>query len=283
MNTKFIKIGSIVLVVLIVIGIWLKWASGFEETDNAQVSAHSTILSAQVGGIIEEVLIEENQKVKFGQVLVKLDQRDLNNRHKQLQAELKSLDAKLSEAKKEYERSKNLFKDGAISAQEKDEAQSRFEQAAATHDSITSQIDQSFLNLEHSEVKAPADGLIGKKSAEKGMVISQGQQLMSFVDARIPWITANFKETQLKKMKLGQKVRVSIDAIGGKEFEGEVESIAPGTGATFALIPPDNATGNFTKIVQRVPVRIKLYPASLVGFEDRIVPGLSAVVKVHLK
>lgn len=93
---------------------------------------------------------------------------------------------------------------------------------------------------------------------------------------------ANFKETQLKKMKIGQRTEIAIDSIGGKVFEGEIESFSPGTGATFALIPPDNATGNFTKIVQRLPVRIRFNAKSIRGYEDRIVPGLSAEATVFL-
>lgn len=282
MKTKQKLIGTFSIVV-IAIASWFLLSMNEIETDNAQISAHSSILSSKVGGIIEEVLIEENTKVKAGQVLVKIDRRDLINKNNQLNAALKSLDAKLVQSKKDYDRSKNLFSDKAISAQEMDLAQSKLDQAKADRDSLVSQIDQSKLDLEYTEIKAPSDGLIGKKNAEKGMVISVGQQLMSFVDSRTPWVTANFKETQLKKMRMGQKASITIDAIEEKVFEGEVESLAPGTGATFALIPPDNATGNFTKIVQRVPVRIKLNPESLKGFEDRIVPGLSAMVKVHLK
>lgn len=268
---------------LLVIGVWVYLNAGEIETDNAQVSAHTSILSSKVSGVIEEVVVEENTRVKAGQVLVRIDRRDLTNKNNQLNATLKSLDAKLIQMKKDYDRAKNLFNDKAISAQEMDLAQSRLDQARAERDSINSQIDQNKLDLEFTEIKAPADGLVGKKNAEKGMVISVGQQLMSFVDSRTPWITANFKETQLKKMKIGQKAKITIDAIGGKTFEGEVESLAPGTGATFALIPPDNATGNFTKIVQRVPVRIKLDSENIKGFEERILPGLSAIVKVEIK
>jgi membrane fusion protein (multidrug efflux system) len=115
------------------------------------------------------------------------------------------------------------------------------------------------------------------------MVVSAGEPLLSFVDSRAPWLVANFKETQLRKMRVGQKAEIEVDSIEGKVFEGEVESFSPGTGATFALIPPDNATGNFTKIVQRLPVRIRFDEASIKGYEDRLAPGLSAEVKVYIK
>ena len=138
------------------------------------------------------------------------------------------------------------------------------------------------MNLSFTELRAPADGIVGKKLVEAGMVVAPGQPLLSFVDSRAPWVVANFKETQLKKMNVGQKCEIKIDSIGGKKFEGQIESFAPGTGATFALIPPENATGNFTKIVQRVPVRIHFTPSSIQGYEDRIVSGLSVEAKVQL-
>lgn len=129
-------------------------------------------------------------------------------------------------------------------------------------------------------LRAPEDGTIGKKSVEAGMVVAPGEPLLSFVDAATPWVDANFKETQLRKIRPGQRARVEIDSIGGRQFEAVVDSIAPGTGSTFALIPPENATGNFTKIVQRVPVRLRFLVDSIKGYEDRIVPGLSAEAKI---
>jgi membrane fusion protein (multidrug efflux system) len=117
-------------------------------------------------------------------------------------------------------------------------------------------LDQAVLNLSYTKVVAPVDGIIGKKNAEPGQQVSPGQQLMADVPISNLWVTANFKETQLKKMKPGQRVSIHVDAYD-REFEGEVESVAGASGARFSLLPPENATGNYVKVVQRVPVRIK--------------------------
>jgi membrane fusion protein (multidrug efflux system) len=175
-----------------------------------------------------------------------------------------------------------LFAERAIPEQERDNDYTRLKELQNKREALRAQIAQAELNLAFTEIRAPADGTVGKKLVEAGMVVSPGQPLLSFVDSQTPWVVANFKETQLKKMKIGQKCEITIDSIGGKTFVGAIESFAPGSGATFALIPPDNATGNFTKIVQRVPVRIRFLAESIRGYEDRIVPGLSSEATVHL-
>ena len=136
--------------------------------------------------------------------------------------------------------------------------------------------------LSYTTITSPTDGRIGNKNVEVGNRVQIGQALFALVE-RDYWVTANFKETQLRRMAPGQPVEITIDAIGGHEFTGTVASIAPATGAEFALLPPDNATGNFTKVVQRVPVKIVFDAGSVAGFEDRLSPGLSAVVSVKIK
>ncbi|MCE4555893.1 HlyD family secretion protein [Pelomonas cellulosilytica] len=136
----------------------------------------------------------------------------------------------------------------------------------------------------YSEVRAAADGRIGKRTVEVGQRVQPGQQLAAIVETET-WVVANFKETQLAKMKPGQKVRVKVDAFPGRELQAHVDSFAPASGASFALLPPDNATGNFTKIVQRVPVKVVFEPESLQALGEqatRIVPGLSVQVEVEI-
>jgi membrane fusion protein (multidrug efflux system) len=122
---------------------------------------------------------------------------------------------------------------------------------------------------------------VGNKNVEVGNRVQVGQALVAVVDNDC-WISANFKETQLKKMYAGQPVEITVDAIGGHVFRGRVDSISPASGAQFALLPPDNATGNFTKVVQRVPVKIVFDADSVRGYEERLRPGLSAVVSVRV-
>ena len=125
---------------------------------------------------------------------------------------------------------------------------------------MRAQLAQAELNLEHTTVKAPVKGLVSRKTVEAGQIVQPGQPLMAVIPLDDVWVTANFKETQLQHMRPGQRVTVKVDAIGGKEFNGKVDSIAGATGARFALLPPENATGNYVKVVQRVPVKIVLDP-----------------------
>ena len=125
-------------------------------------------------------------------------------------------------------------------------------------------------------------GRTSKRNAELGTYVQPGQTLIAIVEPEV-WIEANFKETQLAKMQLGQPADITIDALPGHTFQGTVESFSPASGAQFAMLPPDNATGNFTKVVQRVPVRVRLEPESIRGYEDRLRAGLSAVVAVRVR
>ena len=136
--------------------------------------------------------------------------------------------------------------------------------------------------LGYAAITAPVDGTVGNKNVEVGNRVQIGQALYALVQPDL-WVVANFKETQLTRMQKGQPVELTIDSIGGKTFEGKVDSISPATGAQFALLPPDNATGNFTKVVQRVPVKIVFNPESVRGYESRLRPGLSAVVNVRVR
>ncbi len=138
------------------------------------------------------------------------------------------------------------------------------------------------LQLSYGTIIAPSDGVIGKKSVEVGQRVQPGQALLAVVGAD-DWVIANFKENQLTHMQPGQPVEISVDAVADHKFAGTVESFSPGTGAKFSLLPPDNATGNFTKVVQRMPVKIRFTPDSVRGYEDRLSPGLSAVVKVRVQ
>lgn len=134
------------------------------------------------------------------------------------------------------------------------------------------------LDMEHTVVRAPFDGVIGNKAAEPGEYVEPGQRLMALVPLKDVYIDANFKETQLQDLKPGQRATISIDAYPDRRVEGTVESVAPASGSVFSLLPPDNATGNFTKVVQRVPVRIRV-PAD-VAEESLIRPGMSVVIAV---
>ena len=142
-------------------------------------------------------------------------------------------------------------------------------------------LDQARLNLEYTTIKAPVAGIVSKKSVETGQVVQPGQPLMAIVSQDDVWITANFKETQLEDVRPGQSASISVDAFGGRVFKAHVDSIASATGAKFSLLPPENATGNYVKVVQRIPVKLLLED----GQDDasQLRPGMSTVVKVRVK
>jgi membrane fusion protein (multidrug efflux system) len=153
-------------------------------------------------------------------------------------------------------------------------AEARVKQAEAV-------LAQARLNLEYTTVRAMTDGVISRKTVEVGQTVAPGQPLMALVDLDHLWVTANFKETQLRSVQPGRPVRVSVDALGGREFTGKVDSVAAATGARFSLLPPDNATGNYVKVVQRVPVKIVFDPGQ--DPEHRLRPGMSVTPSVLLR
>jgi membrane fusion protein (multidrug efflux system) len=142
-------------------------------------------------------------------------------------------------------------------------------------------VQQAELNLQYATVKAPMKGIVSKKSVEVGQVVQPGQPLMTVIPLEDVWVTANFKETQLKNMKAGQSAVISVDAYGGRDFKAHVESLAAATGSRFSLLPPENATGNFVKVVQRVPVRIAIDEKQ--DAQQLLRPGMSVTAKVYTK
>jgi membrane fusion protein (multidrug efflux system) len=217
---------------------------------------------------------------------------------------------RLSLADKDYARYQNLVKDGSITQQQFDQASAQKEtaeaayqaakdeyaaalkqvgttqsQLAVTNTGVTEQksdIDFARLQLSYTNIKAPATGIVSRKNIQKGQLVQAGQSLFSIVNEGSLYVTANFKETQLEEIHSGLKVKVDVDAYPDEEVYGEVYNFSPITGAKGSLLPPDNATGNFVKVVQRVPVKIKITKASK-AMMAKIRPGMSVNVSVSLK
>ena len=168
----------------------------------------------------------------------------------------------------------------AVAASERQIAtlKAQIAQAAAGVDAQAAAVRAARINLGDTVLRASINGRVGDKGVRVGQFVQPGARLMSIVPTQDVYLVANFKETQIARMKIGQHAAVKIDALGGKDIDAVVDSFAPGTGAQFALLPPENATGNFTKIVQRVPVRIRLHPPA--DLRDHLLPGLSASVKI---
>lgn len=161
-------------------------------------------------------------------------------------------------------------------------SRSQYEAAAAAIDQAQAQLAEAQLQLSYTNIAAPAEGRVGRKTVEVGQRVQPGQPLMAVVGDQM-WIVANFKETQVRRMHPGEVVDIELDAFPGQSFKGRVDSLSPASGSQFALLPPDNATGNFTKVVQRIPVKVTFDPDSIRGYENQITPGMSANVSVEVQ
>ena len=291
------------------------FARSHVSTDNAQVDGHIIPILPKVGGFVAEVRVRENQDVKAGDTLVVLDDRDFRSRLAQTEADLAALLATVSsrtrvgqaeaavaqaqanalKAHADLARMEPLALQDIVSAQQLDAA--RAAAAAADAQLASSQAalvgadarvaasraarDQAALQLSYTRITAPATGVVSKKTAEVGQLVQPGQPLMAVVPLQDVWVVANLKETETADVTPGDPAEISVDAYPGRRFRGQVESLAPATGAKFSLLPPDNATGNFTKVVQRIPVRVRL--AGPADPAHPLRPGMSAVVTIQTK
>jgi len=190
------------------------------------------------------------------------------------QARVAQAHATLQQAVAEAQGAKTAPQQAVITKAQAQSASARAQLAKAA-------LDEARLNLEYTSIKAPVSGLVSKKAVEAGQVIAPGQPLMVIVPKENVWVTANFKETQLEHMQPGQAATVSVDAYGGRVFQGHVDSIASATGAKFSLLPAENATGNYVKVVQRIPVKVVFDEVEDVQRQLR--PGMSVVVKIRVK
>jgi membrane fusion protein (multidrug efflux system) len=396
-----LSIVAVVALISVVAGLigW-RYMSSHESTDDAYVDGNITQISSRVGGTVSQVLIDDNQFVKAGQVLVTLDPRDydikiaqakaaLEKNERQQQADtadiavtnstagaqsetaaseiahanasiasakslvanshaalgmelakLSSLQSQKQQYETDWKRYANLSQQGAVSKQQYDQAKTQYdvslaqisaeEQAIqqakanvaktesdlqqaysdlsktkatvksaeaaheqtsvksyisdvskATVDQAKADLQNAMLQRSYCRIIAPVSGRIGKKATHVGEQVQPGQALFTIIPDQ-SWLTANFKETQIGRMRPGQAVDVTLDAFPGQHFTGRVDSVAPASGAKFALMPAENATGNFTKIVQRLPVKIIFDDKSIAEFKKYIAPGLSAQVTVNL-
>ena len=325
-------------------------AQHHEETDDAQIDASISPVIPRISGYVIEVRVNDNQRVKAGDTLIIMDNRNELIKLKQMEAALmvaqnnlhvaeantgaskaniasyeaniSTVDAQIEAAKvtlrrasQDYERYANLIKDHSITQQQYEQAEAakqsaerqlavltgqknaamRQTSAASSQSNATGQqvgvanatiqqrqadVENARLDLSYTVITAPSDGVVSKVNAQVGQLLQAGQLLFSVVAGNAPWVVANFKETQFSRIRPGQKVTVKIDAFPGHEFEGKVASLSPASGAKFALLPPDNASGNFVKTVQRLPVKIEFTTSD--QFLKDIRPGMNVDVDVHL-
>jgi len=325
----------ILLVIVIVAGVlWWLHSRQYESTDDAFIDTRTVTISAQINGLITDVPVTDNQAVKAGTVLVRIDDSDyrasleqanaqvaeaeaaIANADAQIEAQVAKIDAAKKQAvqakaamdfaQKQNQRDQALAKTGAGTEEAAQQAASTYIQDQAAYASAQANIvaaekqsavlqaqkkssvaqlqqakasqHQAEVTLSRTKITAPVDGYATAISAATGAYAQPGQALMMFVPKNV-WVTANFKETQLDLMRPGQPVKIRIDAYPDHTFHGHVDSIQAGSGAAFSLLPPQNATGNYVKVVQRVPVKIVFdkQPEVYLG------PGMSVVPKVKVR
>jgi len=287
----------------------------YQSTDDAYVETTTVSVSPKVSGQIVDVLIKDNQFVKEGDLVARIDDTDYKVKVDQVTAQyertlldqenakanFKAADTNIDVAKKDLERYTNLYEAGAVSKQTLDSAQAKYDAAKAqftraeqsvfsTNDSkvadadlkvIKAQKEQAELNLSYTNVYAPQSGTVASRRVEKGMYVQVGTPLFTIVPEEV-WVVANFKENQLRHMKPGQEVDIKVDTYPNKIFKGKIDSIQRSSGAKSSLFPPENAVGSFVKIVQRIPVKI-VFTEEIDPEEFNIVPGMSVVPKVRVR
>ena len=346
----------IILAALVIGGGWFgysKYRHGqhHEDTDDAQVSADISPVIPRVPGYVMEVRISDNQKVKKGDTLLILDNRDYIIRVEQAeaalgiaksnlgsaqattnaaraniatsQASIGTIDAQIESAKvtmwrttEDYNRYANLIKDHSITQQQFEQASAAKQMAEKQLDILQQQklqasqqtnavsvqsnatasqinvadatikqrqvdVDAAKLNLSYTIITATQDGLVSKINVQPGQFVQAGQSVFSIVHSDAVWVIGNFKETQLNKMTVGQKVIIKADAFPKHKFEAVLSSFSPATGSTFALLPPDNASGNFVKVVQRLPVKID-FTDKTDSLVKKLRPGMNVFADVYL-
>jgi membrane fusion protein, multidrug efflux system len=318
---------------------WRYWTVGrFEvSTDDAYVKADSTTIAPKVSGYIAAVAVGDNEQVKVGQILARIDDRDFKVAFEQAKADVTAAKASIANkqaalaaqqsqieaakaaievdkanetfAAQEDKRYAQLATTGYGSVQNAQQAASRVAAARATVardiaalTNATRQLDvlraelaqaqaalaraeaaqhQAELNLSYTTIVSPIDGVIGNRTLRIGQYVQAGTQLMAVVPTQAAYVIANYKETQLTNVRAGQPVQIQVDTFPGQLFRGHVDSLSPASGQEFALLPPDNATGNFTKVVQRIPVKIVLDADSPLTVVLR--PGMSVYPTIDIK
>ncbi|MEO8670935.1 MAG: HlyD family secretion protein [Tahibacter sp.] len=298
----------------------------YVSTDNAYVQADHVTIAPQIAGRVVEVLVRENQAVKAGDILFRLDAQPLEiaaarneaqlesvrglldgarNGYRGAQADLRSADADLAHAEQQFQRVKDMRARGLVAQQMLDDSANAVASARGKRDSdaatvakaqntlgglpdaanetlpgyklAMAQLAQTKLDLEHVVVRAPVDGVIGKQDLQVGEFLGIGQAAMPLVATRQLWVEANFKETDLTHVEVDQVAQVEVDTYPGRKWKAHVASISPASGSEFSLLPAQNATGNWVKIVQRIPVRLVIDP---VPGAPVLRPGMSAEVEI---
>ena len=225
-------------------------------TDDAYITGRIHNIAPKIPGTIKAVHIEDNQSVKKGDILVEIDPVDYELKVNEARAAVGVRKATFDQAARDKKRAETLYKDEVFSKERYENASTAYSIAKAQLKAVRAQLKIAQQNLEYTKIYAPSDGYVTSKAAEEGNQVQPGQSLLAVLALHDIWIIANYKETQLKNVRPGQRVQIKIDTYPSKLFTGRVDSIMAGTGAAFSLFPPENALGNYVKVVQRIPIKI---------------------------
>ena len=250
-------------------------------TDNAYVNAEIAQVTSSVAGTIQTIHVHDTQYVHEHDVLVDIDDIDAKIGLCRAQAECVKAEVELNRAQIDYKRRNDLIKSGSVSGEELSNSDNNLRSAQATYDMAKASVDQAQVDLNRTKVRAPINGIVVRRQVQLGQRVQAGTSLMWIVPIEKLHVDANFKEVQLKKISIGQSVKLTSDLYGGAVvYHGKVSGLSGGTGAAFALIPAQNATGNWIKVVHRLPVRIELDPEELKSHPLRV--GLSMFVDIDV-
>ncbi|MDX2274450.1 MAG: efflux RND transporter periplasmic adaptor subunit [Hyphomonadaceae bacterium] len=282
-NLLLMILAGVVALGIVVYSIyWLTYASHFVSTDNAYVGANSAQITPLVSAPVLAVHVSETQTVHAGDVLVELDPADARLDLAQARAELARAQADYSRARVDLGRRRALAPGGAVSGDELTDAQNAYTASSATVQAARARVEAAQLALTRTTIRAPIDGVVSNKNVDVGQRVAAGAPLMVIAPIDNAYVDANFKEPQLRGIEIGQPVRLTSDVYGGDVvFHGRVAGVSGGTGSAFSVIPAQNASGNWIKVVQRVPVRITLDPAELRDHPLRLGMSMSATVDLR--
>ena len=307
---------TVLVVAVVVVGLFVHNALKYQSTDDAYVETTTVQVAPRVSGQIIEVHIDDNQRVKKGDLVAVIDPEDYQIKLDEAQAKYEkalleqkyaitardAANSEIAAAKADLDRYKNLYKSGAVSKQMLDNVQTKYDNAVARQTSaeqavmskggnskvadanikeLKAQRDRAKLNLSYTKIYAPQDGTVSSRRVEEGMYVNICSPLFTIVPDDV-WVVANFKENQLRHMKPGQTVEIKVDTYPNKKFKGKIDSIQRSSGAKASMFPPENAVGSFVKIVQRIPVKI-VFDEPIDKSVYNIVPGMSVVPKVKVK
>jgi membrane fusion protein (multidrug efflux system) len=306
-NVPLFKRKKIVIPVLIILlaaaaaVYWYIGQLGYVSTDDAFIDGNKLSVSSKILGRITNLAVDESDTVKQGQLLVQLDSTDLKAQESQAKAML-ALDnesvtlakVNVEKAEDDFNRAQRQYKDNIIPKEQFDHSQKALEAAKAAYNIAVTKIGTAQAQLkviktqlQNTQIYSPMDGVVAKRWVLTGDVVSPGQPIFTIYDLKNVWVTADLEETKLEPIHLGDTVNISVDTYPNQKFTGQVYQIGSNTASQFSLIPPSNASGNFTKVTQRVPIKISIKPVSENGQPDpdksiKLLPGMSVEISIKV-